>query len=206
MTHRNVTYPRAGGKCSSCDSGVATPARSRAVGFLALLLLLLPASAGAQAGVDTLRAGDEVRVFAPSVRSGRVRGTVVLYQGSTLAVRERQTGALVSFPIHSIEALSRNEGIDRGRSSWRMARFGAFVGGAGGLVSGPLIATSRAPDRFAEVVVVSGVVGTAAGAGLGAIVGMTFAQDQWQHYRMPISAAVTSAPHGLGLTLSAIIR
>ncbi|HEX6923951.1 MAG TPA: hypothetical protein VF167_00870 [Longimicrobiaceae bacterium] len=178
---------------------------ARVIALLALLLSLLPATAGAQVGVDTLRTGDDVRVFAPSVRSGRVRGTVVLYEGSTLEVRERRTGALVSFPIASIHALSRNEGVDRGRSSWRMARFGAFVGGAGGLVSGPLIATSRAPERFAEAVVVSGVVGTAAGAGIGAILGMMFAQDQWQHYRMPISATVTSVPGGFGLTLSAIV-
>ena len=154
--------------------------------FLPVLLLTLQPAHSAAQTTNTLRPGDDVRVHAPAVLRSRVRGTVVLYQGSTLDVRERNGGGVVSIPIASIEDLARNVGVHRGRSSWRMARFGAFLGGAAGLVAGPLIATTRAPDNFGEVMTVSAVVGTLGGGGLGAIAGAAFARDEWQHFRMPI--------------------
>lgn len=171
--------------------------------ILLLLLLMAPGSLAAQAETNTLRTGDEVRVYAPSFRSTRVRGTVVLYEGSALEVREVGSGSVVEIPITSIEMLARNEGIDRGRSSWWMARLGAFVGGAGGLVAGPLIATSRAPDRFTEVTLASGLIGTATGAGLGAILGAVFARDHWQRFRMPIVPTVATIPGAIGLSVAA---
>lgn len=160
--------------------------------LLLLFLLLLPGTVAGQGAAHTLRKGDEVRVFAPSFRYARVRGTVVLYQGAALEIRERTTGSIVAIPITSIEGLARNEGTDRGRSSWRMARLGGFIGGAGGFVAGPLIATSRAPDRFGEVMLASGLIGTAAGAGLGAVLGAVFARDHWQRFRTPIVPTVAA--------------
>ena len=164
--------------------------------FLPLLLVIFhPLAAAGQLTTNTLRPGDDVQVHAPAVRGSRVRGTVVLYQGSTLDVREAGTGSVVSIPIDQIRLLARNEGMDRGRSSWRMARLGAFVGGAGGLVAGPLIATSRAPRNFGEIMLVSTLAGTVAGTGLGAVLGAVFAQDQWQRFRMPIVPTIsTDAP------------
>lgn len=171
--------------------------------LLLSLLLLIPGGVAAQATTNTLLEGDEVRVFAPAFRSGRVRGTVVLYQGSALEVRELGTGSIVTIPLVSIEGLARNEGVNRGRSSWRMARLGGFVGGAGGLVAGPLIATSRAPDQFGEVMLASGLIGTAAGAGLGAIFGAVFARDHWQRFRMPIVPTAAAAPGAFGFAVAA---
>ena len=170
----------------------------------ALLLTLQPAHSVAQT-TNTLRPGDEVRVHAPRVLPSRVRGTVVLYQGSTLDVRDRTAGTVVSIPIASIEDLARNVGVHRGRSSWRMARFGAFLGGAGGLVAGPLIATTRAPDNFGQVMAVSAVVGTLGGAGLGAMLGAAFARDQWQHFRMPIIPTLGAGDGSLQVGASAQI-
>lgn len=161
---------------------------------LLLLLLLLgrPVGAAAQEPANTLHEGDEVQVHAPAFRGQRVRGTVVLYQGSTLTLRESGTGATVAIPVAEIRLLARNEGINRRRSSWRMARLGAFVGGAAGFVAGPLIATTRAPDNFTEVTLASGIIGTAAGAGVGAVAGALLARDQWQRFRMPIVPTVTA--------------
>lgn len=167
-----------------------------------LLLTLHPTLSSAQR-TNTLRPGDDVRVHAPSVRPSRVRGTVVLYQGSSLDVRERNGGAIVSIPVASIEGLARNVGLHRGRSSWRMARFGAFLGGAGGLVSGPLIATTRAPGRFGEVMLASALVGTLGGAGIGAFLGAAFARDQWQHFRMPIVPIVRAGDGEVSVGVSA---
>lgn len=172
-----------------------TMARTRFRTLLPLLLLILcaPGRLAGQAPASTLHPGDEVQVHAPTVRSSRVRGTVVLYQGATLQVREEGTGSLVSIPIQEIRLLARNEGRDRSRSSWWTARLGAFIGGAGGLVAGPLIATTRAPENFTEVTVASGLVGGAAGAGAGAVLGAIFARDHWQRFRMPIVPTVSAS-------------
>lgn len=164
--------------------------------FLLLLLVpvaLSPRPARAQRAPSTLHRGDEVQVHAPALPGGRVRGTVVLYQGATLSVRELGSGAVVEIPVDQIRLLARNEGMDRGRSAWRMARVGAFVGGAGGLVAGPLIATARAPDAFSGVILASALTGAAAGAGAGAVLGATFARDRWQRFRMPIVPTLTTS-------------
>ena len=173
--------------------------------LLTLLLLLLHPLALSGQNARTLSPGDEVRVHAPSVRPSRIRGTVVLYQGSTLELQERETGQILDVPVAEIRSLALNEGLHRGRSSWYVARFGAFLGGAGGLVAGPLIATSRAPGNFGEVMLVSGIVGTAAGTGLGAILGAVFARDHWQRFRMPIVPTVSSAEGSFGVSLRAAV-
>ena len=164
-----------------------------------LLVLFAPTAALAQSTASILHPGDDVRVLAPSVRGSRVRGTVVLYQGSTLDIRERSGGEIVSIPVASIRDLARNVGVHRGRASWRMARFGAFLGGAGGLVAGPLIATSRAPDAFTGVMIASAVIGISAGAGIGAALGAALARDEWQHFRMPIVPTVSADAGALRL-------
>ncbi len=175
--------------------------------FLTLLPLMLvvfhPFAAAGQRTPSTLRPGDEVQVHAPSLRGSRVRGTVVLYQGTTLDVREASTGSVVSIPVDQIRLLARNEGTDRGRSSWRMARLGAFVGGAGGLVAGPLIATSHAPGSFTEVMLASTVIGAAAGTGLGAVLGAAFAHDRWQRFRMPIVPTIAAVGGRVSLSFVA---
>ena len=127
----------------------------------------------------------------------------MLYQGETLQLREVDSGELVSIPVATIEALARNEGIDRGRSSWWMARLGGFVGGAGGFVAGPLIATGRAPGKFGEVMLTTGVIGAAAGAGLGAVMGAAFARDHWQRFRMPIVPTASAEPGEVHVGFSA---
>lgn len=109
---------------------------------------------------------------------------------------------MVSVPVAEIRELARNQGRDRGRSAWRSTRIGAFVGGGAGLVAGPLIATSHAPKRFGEIMLVSGTVGLLGGAGLGAILGTVLAQDHWQQFRMPVAPVVSTAG-GFGVAITA---
>lgn len=167
-----------------------------------LLLPFLPRLAVAQSGGVMLRRGDEVRVYAPGLRRDRIHGTVVMYEGASLELREMTSGSVVSLPVEEIRELARNQGRDRGRSAWRAARIGGFVGGGGGLVVGPLIATTHAPKQFGEVMLVSGAVGLLGGAGLGAILGTVLAQDHWQRLRMPV-APVVSAAGGFGVAITA---
>lgn len=183
------------------------PTRRKRLLLPLLLPLFFPAApAAGQSAPHTLLPGDEVQVVARGVRDARVRGTVVLYQGSTLDVREARTRSIVSIPVADIRMLARNVGMDRGRSAWFMARFGAFIGGAAGLVSGPLIATTHAPDDFTEVLLVSGLVGTVAGAGTGAILGAVFARDRWQRFRMPIVPTVEGGRTSLRVGVEASLR
>lgn len=177
------------------------PTRLLALLVPLLLLPILPRPGVAQTG-NVLRRGDEVRVHAPGFRRDRVRGTVVLYEGAVLEMRERGSGSILSIPVTSIRELARNEGRDRSRSAWRSARIGGFVGGGAGLVAGPLIATAYAPERFGDIMIVSGVVGLLGGGGLGAILGTVLAQDHWQRFRMPITGVATDGG-GMGLMISA---
>lgn len=182
------------------DRTILMPNRLLALLLPLLLLPFLPRYTAAQAGT-MLRRGDEVRVHAPGIRRDRLRGTVILYEGSILEVRERGSDAVLSIPVTSIRELARNEGRDRGRSAWRSARIGGFVGGGAGLVAGPLIATAHAPERFGEIMIVSGVIGLLGGGGIGAVLGTVLAQDHWQRFRMPITAIASDAGR-LGFMIS----
>lgn len=169
-----------------------------------LIVLLNPTQLQAQSP-QTLRLGDEVRVHAPALRNGRVRGTVAKYEGSVLEVRESATGEIVSIPLSSIRELARSRGIDRGHSIWRGTKIGAFVGGAAGLVSGPLIATTRAPGAYVEVIGASALIGTLIGGGAGAVLGSLFPQEQWQRFRTPITPTLSVTPEGWGLAVRAAV-
>lgn len=169
-----------------------------------LIVALAPTLLQAQAA-QGLQRGDEVRVHAPSLRNGRIRGMVMKYEGDLLEVRDATTGEVVPIPITQIERLARSRGIDRGHSTWRAVKIGAFVGGGGGAVSGPLIAATRAPDAFVEVIAASALVGTLAGAGAGAVLGSLFPQEQWQRFRTPITPTLSVTPDGLGFAISAAL-
>ena len=148
---------------------------------LVLLAGVLPASAQQRIPAP----GDEVRVVAPAIHNGPMRGELVRYMGDTLAVHDRATDSVFVMPMHAIRRLALNTGPHRGRSVRRGGTIGAFIGAAVGLVAGPLIASSRGDDSgFLRITAISGLTGLAAGGGLGVAGGALLSGDQWQRYSM----------------------
>lgn len=150
------------------------------------LFLLLPRAADAQNGHHTLRPGDTVRVYAPSLHDGVIQGELLRYEGDSLGVRDASTGSAYQFPISTIRRLEKNEGMDRRRSVRRWATAGLFIGGALGLVAGPLIATDNPGGGMVGPTVLAGLGGGVLGLGIGAAGGSVFARDHWQRFRTPI--------------------
>jgi hypothetical protein len=155
----------------------------------ALIAASLLASAAfvprASAQHRTLEPGDDVRVVAPTLYRGAVRGLVVRYMADTLAVREAGTDSVYAFPMTHVRDIARNEGVQRGRSMRHSLQLGAFLGAAIGLVTGPFLAKTGEDGAFVRNTALSGASGTVAGAGLGALLGSVFAGDHWQRFRVP---------------------
>lgn len=153
---------------------------------LALAFLLPRAAAAQQNGGHTLQPGDTVRVLAPSLHEGVIQGELLLYRADSLGIRDESTGTSYQFPMSTIRRLEKNEGPDRRRSVRRWATAGLFLGGALGLVTGPLIATAEGGGGMMGPTVLAGLGGGALGLGLGAAGGSLFAGDHWQRFRTPI--------------------
>lgn len=164
----------------------------RLVCTFVLLLVSTTPDLAAQREPVTLEPGDTVRVVAPSLAQRRVEGRLVSYRADTVTVAEAGTGTTYAFPVTGVRSLAKNEGRSRSRSTWRTARFGAFLGVAAGLVGGPFIAQQGGGDHFGASVAVSGAGGAVLGTALGAAVGALFPRDQWQRIRVPRPAAVLS--------------
>ncbi len=161
------------------------PAR-RLMLALALAVLLPRGMAAQQNGGHTLLPGDTVRVLAPSVHPGLIQGELLLYRADSLGIRDASTGTAYQFPLSAVRRLEKNEGLDRRRSVRRWATAGLFLGGALGLVSGPLIATAEPGGSVVGPTVLAGLGGGVLGLGLGAAGGSVFARDHWQRFRTPI--------------------
>lgn len=166
------------------------PAR-RLMLALALAVLLPRGVAAQQNGSHTLLPGDTVRVHAPSLHPAVIQGELLLYRGDSLGIREASTGTAYRFPLSAVRRLEKNEGLDRRRSVRRWATAGLFLGGALGLVSGPLIATAEPEGGMIGPTVLAGLGGGVLGLGLGAAGGAIFARDHWQRFRTPIVAPPT---------------
>ncbi len=72
-------------------------------------------------------------------------------------------------------------------------------------MAGPLIATTRAPGAYVEVIAASTLIGTLAGAGVGAMLGSLFPQEQWQRFRTPITPTLSLTGDGWGFAVHAAV-
>lgn len=171
-------------------------------GVIAVLLGTGAERAHAQSASQTIAPGDLIRVTATPLGDRRIQGRVVRYETQGLVVRE-SGGTEHSLPLDSIRDLSRSLGTDRAGSIRWGAQFGVFMGGAVGLVSGPLIATTYGEDHFERSIAVAGLGGAALGAAIGAGVGALFPRERWE--TLQIFSRVGAA-QGWGAGLAVRIR
>jgi hypothetical protein len=182
----------------SAAIGCRTVARRLAGAAVALALAV--GSAGAQ----TLRVGDRVRVWVPTLQAEGVTGTITRIDGDRIELAGTSYGDAWGF---SAGALSRAElslgAGDRGRE----IRRGLLIGGLAGFVAGlgfALGTSCQGDDDICKLQtseLVSGVVvGTSVGALGGALVGVLRAREDWVRLELPVQ--VSLAPTGCGWTLA----
>jgi len=157
--------------------------------LFALLALAAPAAAQRRAAPPlTLEVGDTVRVVAPRVSPLPLVGTLSAYRYNELTVRDEGSGEERTVGFPDVEKLARNTGKHRGKSALSGARRGAFLGGAVGAVSGPLLATGDTEDdlKIPGTTVLAAVGGTLVGGVVGGLLGWTLAREEWVEFQRPI--------------------
>lgn len=174
-------------------SGVPnTHSMTRLISFRALAVLALaaaPAAAAAQQPAPrALAVGDTLRIVTPNQEEGPFLGVLTAYEWKGMTVRQRGTGVERTIPFADVRGLARSLGVRREHTAWRGARIGAFTLGAVGVVSGPLIATAEAGDRWEipPTTALTGAAGTLLGGAIGGVLGYTLAREEWQEFRTPI--------------------
>ncbi len=181
---------------------------TRLIPLRVLAVLALAAAPGAAAAQQhapprALAVGDTVRIVTPNQEEGPFLGVLTAYEHTGMTVRQRGTGVERTIPFADVRGLARSLGVRREHTAWRGARIGAFALGAAGLVSGPLLATAEAGDRWQipQTTVLTGTAGTLLGGAIGGVLGYTLAREEWQAFRT-VQVGVTPAGATLGVTLT----
>ena len=169
---------------------------TRLISFRVIAVLALaaaPAAAAAQhAAPRSLAVGDTVRIVTPNQEEGPFLGVLTAYEWKGMTVRQRGTGVERTIPFADVRGLARSLGVRREHTAWRGARIGAFTLGAAGVVSGPLIASAEAGDRWdiPQTTALTGAAGTLLGGAIGGVLGYTLAREEWQEFRTPIQVGL----------------
>jgi hypothetical protein len=152
-----------------------------------------------------LAVGDTVRIVTPNQEEGPFLGVLTAYAHSGMTVRQRGTGVERTIPFADVRGLARSLGVRREHTAWRGARIGAFALGAAGAVTGPLIATAKAGDRWEipGTTALTSAGGTLLGGAIGGVLGYTLAREEWQVFRTPlVQMGVTPDGATLGVSLA----
>lgn len=147
-------------------------------------LLAISRFAGAQFPAD-VHAGTRVRVWIPEPtrqeqppeRRQLLRGTVESVDGSVLRLRVPSTAGSLAIPRASVRRLDVSRGVSRGASMVERAVGGA-IGGA--ILFGLLNDPRRSGGPHYRTDWRAAGVGAAWGAGIGAVVGLTWPYERWR--------------------------
>ena len=164
-----------------------------------LLLCAVPGLARAQhAPVRPLVVGDTVRIITPDLGEGPFMGVLTAYEWNGLTVRQRGTGVERTIPFADVRGLARSLGVRRQHTAWRGARVGAFTLGAAGVVTGPIIASADAGDRWGipQTTALTAAGGAVLGGAIGGALGWMLAREEWQVFQPPAEARVSLQPGG----------
>jgi hypothetical protein len=176
----------------------------RALGLLGVTVVLVAhTECVAQEVVPALVPGARVRVAAPAVRAEPVIGRLVSLERTSLVVLEDGRAA----PLTLLASEVRGLDASRGRRRWSAlgAGIGAPVGAAVAVAAGPIIPRGGGGivgccGRGGEIVM-DVVIGGAAGAFVGALVGWGFETERWQRVPLPWLRA-TVGPGRVGVSVS----
>ena len=150
----------------------------RILQLAAVAALVLAAPAAAQERPDDGLSGTRVRVTAPNFLPGTVTGTITSYTQQGIVVVDEFSGDSILLPLHSVSRLDKFAGGSAASSAWYRGRVGGFIGGALGLIAGPLLAKSVDKDMV-EATLLGGAIGLGAGFTVGALYGAATPRERW---------------------------
>lgn len=164
----------------------------RIVPLAIALVLSAPISLLAQRALP-VAPGDRVRVTAPTVAKERLIGTVVKLGADTCWLEVEGRASPLTLPLAQVYKLE----VSRGRKS--KAGTGSIVGFIGGAVTGAAIAAASIDEKeesffspdYGDLsdelgsIALGAALGGVAGAGVGALIGLTIKVDRWE--RVPLT-------------------
>ncbi|WP_237854823.1 hypothetical protein [Rhodohalobacter sulfatireducens] len=159
---------------------------------MAFLLIILSFQL-AEAQIEGISEGDRVKVTAPSVKSGNIKGAIITLEDSFLTVSEKDTTFTISY--ESIRRLQVSEGEKLAIGK------GALIGGLSGALTVGMIslATNETCDEDewciieftnAEAFGIGALIGGLGGMAAGALIGAFITIDRWE--KVPVTLSMNS--------------
>ncbi len=178
----------------------------RVMSVFLLALVLASPSVAVAAQQTPVTPGARVRISAPSVAENPLLGTVVALPADTLIVDAPGYADPLALPLASVARLEVSQGQES--RTLKGAGIGSLIGAGAGLASAAIACAITGDcdsgDPYTGLVYLSlGVLGAAAGALTGAIIGSTKEVDRWVDVPLErVRFGLTPSEH-LGLTVSA---
>lgn len=170
--------------------------------------LLLTASLFSVAAQDTVELGARVRVRTSIAQRPMLVGTVLAREGQSLGVSVTEPASLAGTRLDiALEHVTRLE-VSQGRKSQTVR--GALIGGGVGLVAVAsiclvLLANDNVEGGY-EFLVYYSVIGMAAGAATGGLVGTMIKAESWRDVS-PARLRVSLGPHARdGMAMRIMVR
>lgn len=160
----------------------------RKPGLLVIIIFLTFQTAHAQ--IEGVSEGDRVKITAPSVKSGNIKGAVITLKDSFLIVSEKDTTFTISY--ESIRRLQVSEGEKLAIGK------GALIGGLSGALTVGMIslATNETCDEDewclieftgAQAFGMGAIIGGLGGMAAGALIGAFITIDRWEKVPVTLS-------------------
>ena len=174
------------------------------LGLICLTQDVVAQTASSNSTAVSIQPGQRVRVHSITLVSPLI-ANFLEQRGDTLVFIEDGRGRGVwSFSLSQIDRLEITAG-KTGRSSSAIKK-GALIGAGIGLAAGLLFANNFDPSDPTRDFSAgpTGIVGAAAGLGLGVFIGSRISTERW--VKVPLPQRVSFAPNGRGLSLSFSFR
>ncbi|NBC05029.1 MAG: hypothetical protein GVY20_15200 [Bacteroidetes bacterium] len=163
--------------------------------YLAFLLIIFSFQL-AEAQIEGISEGDRVKVTAPSVKSGNIKGAIITLEDSFLTVSESDTTFTVDYSSIRSLKVSKDEKLAIGK--------GALIGGLSGALTVGMIslATNEPCDEDewciieytnAEAFGIGALIGGLGGMAAGALIGAFITIDRWE--KVPVTLSMNPYEH-----------